>query len=46
MDCYVSAGAHYLISHDSHFSVLKSIAFPKFNLVRMEEFGDILKANS
>ncbi len=38
VDCYVASGAHYLISHDSHFSVLRSIMFPKVNIVRIEEF--------
>lgn len=25
VDCFVAAGAHYLISHDSHFSILKRL---------------------
>ena len=28
VDCYIASGAHYLISHDTHFSVLKTIMFP------------------
>ena len=38
VDCYIASGAHYLISHDTHFSVLKSIMFPKVNIVKLEEF--------
>jgi putative PIN family toxin of toxin-antitoxin system len=38
VDCYIASGAHYLITHDSHFSVLKSVAFPKINVVNIEEF--------
>jgi predicted nucleic acid-binding protein len=38
VDCYIAAGAHYLISHDRHFNVLKSVNFPKVNVVRIEEF--------
>lgn len=43
VDCYIASGAHYLLSHDSHFSVLKSIPFPKVNIVRIDEFQSALK---
>lgn len=43
VDCYIASGAHYLFSHGTHFSVLRSIAFPKVNIVRMEEFEAALK---
>ena len=42
VDCYVAAGADYLISHDSHFSILKSVPFPRVNLLKIEEFNVIL----
>ena len=45
VDCYVAAGSHYLISHDTHFSLLKSIAFPNVNLIKIQEFEKILEAN-
>ena len=38
------AGAHYLITNDSHFSVLKSVVFPKVNVVSIEEFKASLEA--
>jgi len=38
VDCYIASGAHYLISHDAHFSVLKSIMFPRVNIVKLEDF--------
>ena len=38
VDCYIASGAHFLITHDSHFSILKSVAFPKVNVVGIEEF--------
>jgi len=51
VDCYIASGAHYLITHDSHFSILKSVAFPKVNsdgLARMKEhdFLDVLESIS
>lgn len=42
VDCYVAAGAHYLLSHDTHFSILKSVSFPKVNLLKIDEFRLIL----
>lgn len=42
IDCYVAAGALYLVTHDSHFSVLKSVLFPKVNLVTIDGFKLIL----
>jgi putative PIN family toxin of toxin-antitoxin system len=38
VDCYIASGAHYLITHDSHFSILKSVVFPRVNIVSIEEF--------
>lgn len=43
VNCFVTAGAHYLISHDSHFSILKRTSFPKVHVVRIQEFEEILK---
>ena len=45
VDCYISAGADYLISHDKHFSVLSSVPFPKVNVVRIDEFQVVLNIN-
>jgi putative PIN family toxin of toxin-antitoxin system len=42
VDCYIAAGAQYLISHDSHFDVLRMIPFPKVNVVKIEEFGSVV----
>lgn len=44
VDCYVAAAAQYLITHDSHFSILKSITFPRINVVRILEMKNILEA--
>ena len=45
VDCYISAGADYLISHDKHFSVLSSVPFPKVNVVHIDEFQVVLNIN-
>jgi len=38
VDCYIAAGAEYLITHDKHFDVLAAVPFPKVNVVRIDEF--------
>ena len=38
VDCYIAAGAQYLISHDTHFDILRTIPFPKVNVIKIEEF--------
>ena len=43
VDCYIAAGADYLITHDAHFSILRSINFPKVNIVRIEAFKAALE---
>ena len=43
VDCYVAAGADYLISHDAHFSILKNITFPVINLVKIQDFETVIK---
>jgi uncharacterized protein len=44
VDCYIASGAHYLITRDSHFSILKSVAFPKVNVASIEEFKTSVEA--
>lgn len=38
VDCAFAAGADYLVSEDSHFSVLRKTPFPQLNLVTLDEF--------
>jgi len=38
VDCAFAAGADYLVSEDRHFDVLRNTAFPKINLVTLDEF--------
>lgn len=43
IDCYVTANADHLVGNDKHFNVLKTIDFPKINLLKYEEFEAIYK---
>ncbi|MBX2890714.1 MAG: putative toxin-antitoxin system toxin component, PIN family [Saprospiraceae bacterium] len=42
VDCYIAAGADYLVSNDRHFSVLKPDDFPTIQMVRVEEVMEVL----
>ena len=42
VDCAFAANAEYLVSDDNHFNKLRSIPFPKLNLLRMAEFLEII----
>ena len=38
VDCAIVANADYIVSQDTHFDILKTINFPKVNVIRIEEF--------
>ena len=37
-DCAIAAGADFLVTNDKHFNKLKTLPFPKINVVNEEEF--------
>lgn len=43
-DCAVAAGAEYLVTNDRHFHHLKTLAFPRVNVVNEDEFLRIFEA--
>ncbi|MGM9477907.1 putative toxin-antitoxin system toxin component, PIN family [Pedobacter sp. GSP4] len=42
VDAYVCSNADYIITNDSHFNILKQIAFPKVNILTIDEFLSII----
>ena len=42
-DCAIIANADFIVSEDSHFRVLKTIPFPKVNVLTLDEFSEELK---
>lgn len=38
VDCAIAANAKCIVTEDNHFNVLKSIAFPKVEVVGIDEF--------
>ena len=43
VDCAFAANAHYLVTNDKDYKILKKTPFPKINLLKMDEFIEILK---
>lgn len=44
VDCAFAANAHYLVTNDKDYKILKTTPFPKINLLKMDEFIEILKS--
>lgn len=42
VDCAFASNAHYIVTDDKHFNVLKTIDFPKIRVLSAEEFRDML----
>lgn len=45
-DCAVAANARYIVSEDRHFHVIKEIPFPKVELLKIDEFYQLLTKSS
>ncbi len=44
IDSAIASNAHYLVTNDKHFNILKSIQFPRIRVLRMTEFIEILQS--
>ena len=42
LDCAIVANARCIVSEDKHFNVLKTVAFPKIDVIGINDFMDIL----
>jgi uncharacterized protein len=42
VDCTFAANAHFLVSDDKAFRVLRSLDFPKIEVLKLDEFMEIL----
>ncbi len=45
VDCAIVSNAKYIVTNDRHFDVLRSIAFPKVEVVNLNQFLDSLRAS-
>ncbi len=43
VDCAFAANAHYLVTNDRHYNILKDVTFPKLNVIGIVAFADLLK---
>jgi putative PIN family toxin of toxin-antitoxin system len=43
-NCAFAANAHYLVSDDRHFRILKKIDFPKLEVIQFQDFKLLLKS--
>lgn len=43
VDCAIASDAEYIVTNDNHFSVLKTISWPKVNVIAIKEFVEQLK---
>lgn len=44
VDCAFAANANYIITHDSHFNVLKQVSFPQIPIVDIHAFRKIVES--
>lgn len=45
VDAYLISNPDFLISNDKHFNILKSLNFPKVNIISFQEFEQIFRKN-
>jgi uncharacterized protein len=43
VDCAFTANAHFLVTEDRHFKVVKQSPFPKINVIGIDEFVEVLQ---
>ena len=44
VDCGISAGVDFIVTHDGHFNELKKLNFPKIQIITLSEFLEIVKS--
>lgn len=42
VDCAIVANAHYIVTEDTHFSVLKHITFPHIEVLTLNDFENLM----
>jgi len=46
VDCAIAVGASYLVTNDRHFNHLKTLEFPKINIVNEDEFRVVFETET
>lgn len=42
-DCAFASNAHYMVTGDKHFNVLKPLPFPRITVISLEKFTEIIR---
>ena len=45
VDCAFSGNVNYLVTDDKHYNILKTIVFPKINIISLADFSSLLKTS-
>jgi putative PIN family toxin of toxin-antitoxin system len=43
VDAYLTSSSDYLVTNDNHFNVLKSVDFPKINVINVDAFVEVIR---
>lgn len=43
VDCAIAGNAKFIVTHDRHFNILESIAFPKVEVIDVYQLQEVLK---
>ena len=46
VDCAFKANAHFIVTQDHHFDILKKIDFPKIDIINIDDFINLLESQS
>lgn len=42
VDCAVAANANFIVTEDKHFEILKSVQFPKVNIISLDDAMELM----
>ena len=42
VDCAIASDAEYIVTNDNHFSILRTISWPKVSIIALKEFAEQL----
>lgn len=43
VDYAIAANAHYIVTNDHHFDVVKNTPFPSVDIIKLTDFSDLIK---
>lgn len=42
VDCAIASNVDYIVTHDTDFKILKTISFPKIEIIRIDELKEVM----